>query len=65
MRQAPQRWTGGAQMAKLPKNLTELHIRKAVEYVEKEAAELVDLYYEQANIFSGIVGILGVKLRGI
>jgi hypothetical protein len=48
-------------MAKLPKNLTELHIRKAVEYVEKEAAELVDLYFEQANIFSGIVGILGVK----
>jgi hypothetical protein len=48
-------------MAKLPKNLTELHIKKAVEYVEKEAAELVDLYFEQANIFSGIVGILGVK----
>jgi hypothetical protein len=48
-------------MAKLPKNLTELHIKKAVDYVEREAAELVDLYYEQANIFSGIVGILGVK----
>jgi hypothetical protein len=32
-----------------------------VDYVEKAAAELVDLYYEQANIFSGIVGILGVK----
>jgi len=48
-------------MAKLPKNLTELHIRKAVEYVEKETAELVDLYYEQANVFSAIVGIMGVK----
>jgi hypothetical protein len=29
--------------------------------VEQAAAELLDLYYEQANIFSGIVGILGVK----
>jgi hypothetical protein len=49
------------KMAKLPKNLTELHIRKAVEYVEKETAELVELYYEQANVFSAIVGIMGVK----
>ena len=48
-------------MGKLPKNLSELHIKKAVDYVEKQAADLVDLYYEQANIFSGIVGILGVK----
>jgi hypothetical protein len=48
-------------MSKLPKNLTELHIKKAVEYVEKETAELVDLYYEQANVFSAIVGIMGVK----
>ena len=42
-------------MAKLPKGLTELHIRKAVDYVERETAELVDLYFEQANVFSAIV----------
>jgi hypothetical protein len=48
-------------MVKLPKDLTQLHIRKAVEYVEKETAELVDIYLEQANVFSGIVGIYGVK----
>lgn len=53
--------TGMGTVAKLPKNLTELHIIKAVEYVEKETAELVDLYYEQANVFSAIVGIMGVK----
>ncbi|HEY6418194.1 MAG TPA: hypothetical protein VIX59_04255 [Candidatus Binataceae bacterium] len=38
-----------------------IHIRTAVEYVEDRAAELVDLYYEQANVFSGIVGMFGVK----
>jgi hypothetical protein len=48
-------------MAKLPKDLSELHIKKAVDYVEKETAELVDLYFEQANVFSAIVGIFGVK----
>jgi hypothetical protein len=48
-------------MAKLPKGLTEVHIRKAVDYVERETAELVDLYFEQANIFSAIVGIFDVK----
>jgi hypothetical protein len=48
-------------MAKLPKGLSELHIKKAVGYVEKQTAELVDLYFEQANVFSAIVGIFGVK----
>src|SRR5947209_19869538 len=48
-------------MAKLPKDLSELHIKKAVDYVEKETAELVDLYFEQANVFSAIIGIVGVK----
>jgi hypothetical protein len=48
-------------MARLPKDLTELHIRKAVDYVERETAALMDLYFEQANVFSAIVGIFGVK----
>jgi hypothetical protein len=38
-----------------------IHIRQAVEYVEKQASDLVDPYYEQANVFSGIVGIFGIK----
>ena len=45
----------------LPRDLELIHIKKAVAYVEKETAELVDLYLEQANVFSGIVGIFGVK----
>lgn len=32
-----------------------------MEYVEKETAELIDIYLEQANVFSAIVGIFGVK----
>jgi len=45
----------------LPKGLEPIHIRQAVDYVEKQASDLVDLYYEQANVFSGIVGIFGIK----
>lgn len=45
----------------LPPGLATLQIGKAVEYVEAKAAELVDLYYEQANLFSGIVGILSAQ----
>lgn len=45
----------------LPKGLELVHISKAVDFVEEQAAELVDLYFEQANVFSGIVGMLGIK----
>ena len=45
----------------LPKNLEPVHISKAVEFVEKWTADLVDLYFEQANVFSGIVGMFGIK----
>ena len=45
----------------LPKNLTQLHIERAVEHIEREAADLVDLYLEQANVFSAIVGIFGTR----
>jgi hypothetical protein len=41
--------------------LEPIHIERAVEYTEKEASELVELYYEQANMFSGVVGIFGAK----
>jgi hypothetical protein len=45
----------------LPKDLKPIHIEKAVNYVEEAAAEWIDIYLEQANVFSAIVGILGVK----
>src|ERR1700674_3214363 len=45
----------------LPKELKPIHIKKAVEDVEREAADLIDLYLEQANIFSAIIGIFGVR----
>ncbi len=46
---------------KLPKDLKQVHIERAVDYVELETADLVDIYLEQANVFSGIVGIYGIK----
>lgn len=45
----------------LPPGLTVVAIHKAVEYVEKNLADLVENYYEQANVFSAIVGIFGTK----
>ena len=45
----------------LPKDLTPHHIAKAVEYVENGTAELIEIYLEQANVFSAIVGIFGTK----
>jgi hypothetical protein len=45
----------------LPPGLTIAQLRNAIGYVEERAEEWIDLYYEQANIFSGVVGILGVR----
>lgn len=45
----------------LPPGLTLAAIRRASEYIERELAELVDIYYEQMNVFSAIVGIYGTK----
>jgi hypothetical protein len=45
----------------LPKGLEPIHIRKAVDFVEAHVLDLVELYYEQANIFSAIMGIFGAK----
>lgn len=45
----------------LPPGLDVAAIRKAIEYVERNLADLVDIYYEQANVFSSIVGIYGAK----
>jgi len=45
----------------LPAGLTTTAIRKAIEYVERELADLVDVYLEQANVFSALVGIYATK----
>ena len=45
----------------LPPGLDVAAIRRAVDYIERELAELVDIYHEQANVFSAIVGIFGTR----
>lgn len=45
----------------LPPELKIAHIREAIEHVEDRASELIDIYFEQANVFSGIVGIMGIQ----
>lgn len=45
----------------LPSGLTVTAIRRAIEYIERELAELVEVYFEQANVFSALVGIYGAK----
>jgi len=35
-------------------------LKDAIDFVEKESERLLDLYFEQANIFSAVVGIFGV-----
>lgn len=45
----------------LPPGLDVTAIRRAIDYIEQELAELVEIYYEQANVFSAIVGIFGTK----
>ena len=45
----------------LPPGLTVTSVRKAIEYIERELADLMDLYYEQANVFSALVGIFATR----
>jgi hypothetical protein len=45
----------------LPPELNVNHIRESIEHVEDRATELIDIYFEQANVFSAIVGIMGVQ----
>jgi hypothetical protein len=46
---------------RLPPQLKIGHVRQAIEYIERETAEFVDVYYEQANVFSALVGIFAVR----
>lgn len=45
----------------LPSGLTIAALRRSIDYIERELAELVDIYFEQANVFSALVGIYGVR----
>jgi hypothetical protein len=45
----------------LPPGLDRKAISKAIDYVEKRTSELVEIYFEQANVFSAIVGIMGTR----
>jgi len=49
------------QNVTLPPGLDVAAIRKAIEYIERELSDLVEIYYEQANVFSALVGIYGAK----
>jgi hypothetical protein len=52
---------GFARSVALPPELKVSHLREAIDHVETRASELIDIYFEQANVFSGIVGIIGVQ----
>lgn len=45
----------------LPSGLDPIHISRSVDYIEERTVEWADLYFEQANIFSAIVGMAGIK----
>jgi len=45
----------------LPPGLTVTAISKAVEFIERELADLAELYFEQANVFSALVSIYATK----
>jgi hypothetical protein len=45
----------------LPPGLDLGAIRRAIDYIERELADLVEIYFDQANVFSAIVGIFGIK----
>ncbi|MGH9669876.1 MAG: hypothetical protein ACRD3A_07180 [Terriglobales bacterium] len=36
-------------------------IGRAIEYMERELGDLTEIYFEQANVFSALVGIYGTK----
>jgi hypothetical protein len=45
----------------LPPDLKIVHFRRAIEYIEEQASEFADVYYEQANVFSALIGIFGIR----
>lgn len=45
----------------LPPSLNVVHVKNAIEFIETRAEEWLDIYFEQANIFSAVIGILGAR----
>jgi hypothetical protein len=45
----------------LPPGLDLSSIKSSIDYIERELVDLVDIYLEQMNVFSAIVGIFGTK----
>lgn len=45
----------------LPPGLELSAIKKAVGFIERQLLDLVEIYFEQANVFSAIVGIMGTR----
>ncbi len=45
----------------LPPGLDVAAVRRAIQYIERELADLVEIYYEQANVFSALVGMFGTR----
>ena len=45
----------------LPRGLTIAAISKTIDYVERGLAKFVDIYFDQANLFSALVGIFAIR----
>ena len=45
----------------LPSGLTIPAISRSIDYVESELSDWVEIYFEQMNVFSALVGIMGTK----
>lgn len=46
---------------KRPPGLTVSDVRRATEHAEQQLTDLVDIYFEQANVFSALVGIFATR----
>ena len=45
----------------LPPGLDIVAIQKAIQYVERRLKDWIEVYYEQANLFSALVSVIGSK----
>lgn len=45
----------------LPSGLEISAIRKAIDYIERQLTDFAELYFEQSNVFSALVGMFGTK----
>lgn len=46
---------------RLPPGLEIPAVKRAIEYIERELADFAELYVEQANVFSVLVGMFGTR----